>query len=113
MRIADILAWTSGREASTGRGACLSVSPLLARPAGWRSEEKIYRHHVLALVRARGEPAGLRVGGGVSAHLPSGNGHDGRVDTTSTSTRAVQENSNVQFNIDWEVAEPPAFFMFS
>ena len=105
MRIADILAWTG---ASTGQGTRLSVSPLLAQPAGWRSEEKIYRHHVLALVRARGEPAGLRVGEGVSTQLPSGNGHDGREDTTSTSTRAVQENSHVRFNIDWEVAEPPA-----
>ena len=56
-----------GRTATTRTaGACLSVSPLLARPAGWRSEEKIYRHHVLALVWARGEPAGPRVGGGVS-----------------------------------------------
>ena len=36
------------------------------------------------------------------------NGHDGRVDTTSTPTRSVQENSNVRFNFDWEVAEPPA-----
>jgi len=63
---------------------------------------------VLALVWARGEPAGPRVDGEVSAQLPSGNGHDGREDTTSTSTRAVQENSHVRFNFDWEVAEPPA-----
>ena len=46
----------------------------------------------------------LRVGGEVPAHLPSGNGHDRREDTTSTPTRSVQENSNVRFNIDWEVA---------
>ena len=50
------------------------------------------------------EARSLRVGGEVPAHLPSGNGHDGREDTTSTSTRPVQENSNVRFNFDWEVA---------
>ena len=50
------------------------------------------------------KPAGLRVGGEVPAHLPSGNGHDRREDTTSTPTRSVQENSNVRFNFYWEVA---------
>ena len=50
------------------------------------------------------KPAGLRVGGEVPAHLPSGNGHDRRENTTSTPTRSVQENSNVRFNFYWEVA---------
>ena len=50
------------------------------------------------------EARSLRVGGEVPAHLPSGNGHDRREDTTSTPTRSVQENSNVRFNFYWEVA---------
>ena len=41
---------------------------------------------------------------GVGGSLSSGNGRDGREDTTWTPTCSVQENSNVRFNIDWEVA---------
>ena len=100
-----------GREASTGRGACLSVSLLLTRPAGWRSEEKFTDIMCWRWCGREESPQAFGSAGGypLNCHQATDMMGASREDTTSTSTRAVQENSNVRFNIDWEVAEPPAW----